>query len=282
MATHRGPTAGIHHVMNRGVDRQTVFFSDADRLEFGRRLYVLREQFEVETLAYCLMDNHYHLLLNAPAGNLSEAMQHLGSVFVRRTNARIGRDGPMFRSRFHSIPVTTDAYLHVAARYIHRNPRDVAGVHRLADYRWSSYRTYLGLRPAPSFLRTDLLIGAGRRDDVARLASFTESGDASVPPETLAALLELIALESVFIDHSIGVDEVDGSRTPHERVVLTLLVDWLPADLAADVERHLDVASPMARRRARSRATNRYAVDLAVRAVVDRVRVVLAPAAAAA
>jgi REP element-mobilizing transposase RayT len=102
---------GIHHVMNRGVDHQQIFFADADRVEFGRLLGEIHTKWGVETLAYCLMDNHYHLILHTPDGGLSEAMQYLGVVYTRHTNDRVGRDGPICRGRFASMLVTTDSYL---------------------------------------------------------------------------------------------------------------------------------------------------------------------------
>jgi putative transposase len=109
-------------MMNRGIDRQPVFFADADGVKFGRRLAEVHERFGVETLAYCLMPNHYHLLIRLPGGGLAAAIHHLGSLYTRNTNDRTGRDGPLFRGRYHSIRVDTDEYLLWAARYIHRNP----------------------------------------------------------------------------------------------------------------------------------------------------------------
>ena len=106
------------------------------------------------TLAYCLMSNHYHLLLHCPGGSLSEGMQRLVSLFTRHVNDRVGRDGALFRGRFHSREITDDSYLLAATRYIHRNPLDLPGVADIANYRWSSHRTYLGLRAEPSWLRT--------------------------------------------------------------------------------------------------------------------------------
>jgi REP element-mobilizing transposase RayT len=96
--------------MNRGVNREPTFFADVDRRQFGHRLADIHERFGVETLAYCLMDNHYHLLLRARDGGLSRAMHHLGLVYTRRTNDRLGRDGPLFRvgtTRSRSPPTRT-------------------------------------------------------------------------------------------------------------------------------------------------------------------------------
>ena len=144
-------------MMNRGVNRNTVFFDDAARLEFGTQLRSIHERFGVAVLAYCLMGNHYHLLLRTEPGTISPAMQHLASRFTRNTNERLGRDGPLFRGRFHAIPVTTDEYLLAASRYIHRNPLDIARLRSIEQYRWSSYRAYLQLRRPAPFLDTTVL-----------------------------------------------------------------------------------------------------------------------------
>lgn len=77
--------------MNRGFDRQPVFFGDADRIEFGRRLQHVHAELGAETLAYCLMENHYHLLLRTPGGDLSAAMQHIAGV---RHRARVDSSIP--------------------------------------------------------------------------------------------------------------------------------------------------------------------------------------------
>ncbi len=169
----------IHHVMNRGVNHEAIFFADSDRIESGRRLADIHTRFGVETLAYCLMGNHYHLLLRTSAGNLSAAMHRLASLYSRHTNDRIGRDGPLFRSRFHSILVTTDAYLLTATRYIHRNALDLPGVGSVDAYRWSSFRSYVGHRRPPTFLQTDLALGYFGNDRSA-FSSFHD--DATTTP----------------------------------------------------------------------------------------------------
>jgi REP element-mobilizing transposase RayT len=144
--------------MNRGVNHMDVFFDDADRIEFGARLSDIHQRFGVETHAYCLMGNHYHLLLHCPEGALSDSMQRLGSVYTRHVNDRLGRDGPIFRGRFHSRLVESDAHLLAACRYIHRNPLELPGVAVPDDYRWSSHRTYLGLRRRPPWMHIDVVL----------------------------------------------------------------------------------------------------------------------------
>jgi putative transposase len=154
--------------MNRGIDRGDVFFADSDRIEFGQRLGDVFDRFGVRTHAYCLMDNHFHLLWHCPEGRLSDAMQRLGSLYTRHVNDRLGRDGALFRGRFHSRPITDEAHLVAAVRYIHRNALDLDGVERVRDYRWSSHRAYLGLRTPPPWLCTDHVFDGWTVDEIDR------------------------------------------------------------------------------------------------------------------
>ncbi|MEM9748355.1 MAG: transposase [Actinomycetota bacterium] len=242
----------IHHVMNRGVDRRPVFFADQDRLEFGRLLGEIHDRFDVIVLAYCLMDNHFHLLLECPEAQLSEAMKHLGSVYVLHTNDRRGRDGPMFRGRFRSIPVLDDGYLVTAARYIHRNALDVEGIDGPDEYRWSSHRAYLGLRRAPGFLDTKRILEPFGHD-VHRFARFVEDDRRSraSSPE----LTELRAAVDLAIEMRPTGDDDRGDQWL-DRVALLAIVDRLPAELRAELMRHLGDPSVRAFQRARRRLTD--------------------------
>jgi REP element-mobilizing transposase RayT len=172
---------GWHHVMNRGTDRSAVFLDDSDRIEFGTRLADVHARFGVETHAYCLMTTHFHALLHCPNGGLSDAMQRLGSIYTRHVNDRAGRDGALFRGRFHSRLVVSDAHLLAAVRYIHRNALDLPEVDHVERYRWSSHRAYLGYRTVPPWLRTDVVLGHFGNDTTA-FAAFVEASD---PPETI-------------------------------------------------------------------------------------------------
>ena len=122
---------GWHHVMNRGIDHGIVFFEDTDRIEFGQRLADMFDLFGIRIHAYCLMGTHFHLLCHCPDAGLSASMQRLGSLYTRHVNDRLGRDGALFRGRFHSRLIADDAHLLAAVRYIHRNPLDLPGVVRV-------------------------------------------------------------------------------------------------------------------------------------------------------
>lgn len=149
---------GIHHVVNRGVDHQTIFYSDADRAEFGRLVVEIHERFGISVLAYCLMGNHYHLVIRDPEGRLSEAMQHLQSVFAMHVNERNDRDGHLFKGRFFSALVSDDAYLLTVVRYVERNALDLPGIIHPGDHRWSSHRRHLGMRGPVPWLDTEFVL----------------------------------------------------------------------------------------------------------------------------
>lgn len=286
----RESESGVHHVMNRGVDRQPIFTCDSDRLDFGDQLAWMHDELGVDVLAYCLMTNHYHLVLRAEHGSLSEAMHHLGSVYAHRHNARSGRIGPVFNARFHSIPVEDDAYLLAATRYVHLNALDVAGVDHPADYRWSSYRTYLGLRPAPAFLDTSLVSGL-LGDSVERLVWFTEEsigdGRTGLGPRSSLTAPSTVAEVVAIVRCAIAVEDLargtEGALRGLERTLLVLLASRLsnPA-LGRSVDADLGHPSPGALRVARHRAEQRLATDPRMQRLLAWCEASLGPATSAA
>ncbi len=159
--------------MNRGADRQDVFVADADFDRFEWLLGDAAMACGVEVHAYCLMTNHFHLLLHCPMAGLSEVMQSIQFRYAQWFNQRYERDGPVFRGRFRSVLVTDDEQLGVVGRYVHRNPLALMRPQLLPAYRWSSLGVYLGRRPAPEWLRTDELIKPFGRD-VAEFRRFVE------------------------------------------------------------------------------------------------------------
>lgn len=147
-----------YHVMNRGINHQCIYRNIYHKNIFLSLLGELTQKFFIETHAYCLMDNHYHLLLRTPIPNLGKAMQHLDGIFTRRYNLSENRDGPLFRGRYKAILIEEESHLLQVSRYIHLNPVSAAICKNPEDYSWSSYRYYLNTTSAPSWLKTGLIL----------------------------------------------------------------------------------------------------------------------------
>ncbi|MCP3855698.1 MAG: transposase [Actinomycetia bacterium] len=147
-----------YHVFNRGARRQAVFFDSTDRRLFLELIAEVADRYGVEIHAYCLMGNHYHILIRAPEPNLGEVMQYLIGTYTTRFNTRHRFDGALFRGRYKAVLVATERYLVGVSRYIHRNPVDGGLTKNVDDYIWSSLPDYLGLRPAPHWLHTGVTL----------------------------------------------------------------------------------------------------------------------------
>jgi putative transposase len=147
-----------YHVMNRGAGRKKIFHNKIHRLIFLDVLAECHKMFNINIHAYCLMDNHYHLLISTPDANLSRAMRHLNGVYTQRYNRLLKTDGPLFRGRYKAQLIAEDCYLLIVSRYIHLNPIKAKLVDKPADYKWSSYPAYLGIINPPSWLCIDKIL----------------------------------------------------------------------------------------------------------------------------
>ncbi len=132
--------------MNRGRRRELVFHGEEYYQIFVDLLKDAHERFGCIIHCYCLMGNHYHLLLETRHANLSRIMRHINGVYTQAYNRLKKTDGSLFRGRFKSILVDKDSYILQLSRYIHRNPVEMKKplVTNLDDYKWSSYRAYIG------------------------------------------------------------------------------------------------------------------------------------------
>jgi putative transposase len=156
-----------YHVTCRGNARQNIFSSDADRLAFLNLLERSADIYQAEILAYVLMNNHFHLLVKTPRGNLQEFMRHFNISYTARFNRRHHRSGHLYQGRYHSFLIDADNYLKEVSRYIHLNPvkikqassKDEAARKRiLVSYSWSSYRGYVSPRERKPFLRVEEIL----------------------------------------------------------------------------------------------------------------------------
>jgi REP element-mobilizing transposase RayT len=150
---------GIYHVYTRGSNRQALFELDGDRIDFLSCLSRAVGRHELRCLGYCLMTNHYHLLLVTPGAGLSNAMKELNGRYALRFNRRHQRDAHLFKNRFGAVIQETHEQLLTTVRYIARNPLDKGLCARPEEWRWSSYRALVGLDARPSFLHAEHLLG---------------------------------------------------------------------------------------------------------------------------
>lgn len=151
--------------MHKGARREPIFFSDNLYVEFLDLLGELQERFELETPAYALMTNHYHLLVRSKHGNLSDAMRPLNANYTQLAKKARGFDGALFHGRFRSQLTADLESLPVEFAYIHLNPLQAGMITCLQSIAWTSYRAYLGLESASPWLHTDFFIGLfGDRD----------------------------------------------------------------------------------------------------------------------
>lgn len=135
-----------YHLYNRGNDRHLIFFEQENYLYFLRlvRRHLIEQTLDV--LAYCLMPNHYHLLVQCKTHEVSGAMMRLSVAYTKAMNRRYNRVGSLFQGQFQAIAVDSDEYLSHLTRYIHLNPVKARLAARPEDWEFSSYREYAGLR----------------------------------------------------------------------------------------------------------------------------------------
>ena len=177
----------LYHVTARGDRREDIFEDDQDRHEFLTILEQVITRFNWTCYAWCLMDNHYHLLIQTPDGNLSKGMRQLNGVYTQASNRRHRRVGHLFQGRFKAILVDRDAYLLELARYVVLNPVRAGMVKKPADWKWSSYRASVGLEPSAPWLSADGLLALfAKRRSLAqqRYAQFVVEGIKGASPWT--------------------------------------------------------------------------------------------------
>ncbi len=148
---------GLHHVTARGNRRQTLFHDERDYASLLRHLATAVERFGWLCHAYCLMPNHYHLLIETPEPNLGKGMLVVNGSYARYVNWRYKSDGHVFQGPYHAEPVARDEHLLECCRYIVRNPVKAELCATLFDWPWSSYRATAGLVRRPPFLTVEFV-----------------------------------------------------------------------------------------------------------------------------
>jgi REP-associated tyrosine transposase len=176
----------VYHVTSRGDRREPIFVDDEDRQSMLSVVEQAMARFDAQALAYCLMGNHYHLVLHTRQANLSRLMRHLNGVTTQNFNRRHGKVGHLFQGRFKAILVDRDSYLLEVCRYVELNPVRAGMVDEPGAWPWSSYRSHVGQADPAPWLDTDGLHGfllgrdvrtaAERRRAGARYAEWVAAG----------------------------------------------------------------------------------------------------------
>lgn len=152
----RGPRLQIrgatYHVMSRGNRKSVIFEDDADRRRFELLLGEAAERYRLLCQSYCLMGNHYHIVVEVPDANLSHAMHWLNGVFAQYSNRRHQRTGHLLQGRYKSVLIGDDVYLRAANTYVVLNPVTAGLVAEPSEWRWSSYRASAGMEIPPRWL----------------------------------------------------------------------------------------------------------------------------------
>ncbi|MBA2356833.1 MAG: transposase [Actinobacteria bacterium] len=170
---------GIFHLTTRGNRGASIAVDNHDRACFLELLGAVVRVCGWRCHAYCLMTNHYHLLVQTPEPTLSAGMQRLNGQYARWFNRRYGLQGHLFERRYHSVLVEGNAHLLELSRYFALNPVRAGLCPRPEHWRWSSYPAALGLAATPEFLTCDLLLGQFAEQVErarAQLAAFVDDG----------------------------------------------------------------------------------------------------------
>ena len=149
----------FYHITSRGNERGTIFRTQKDYERFLGYLESATDRYGARIHCFCLMSNHYHLLLETPRGNLHAILHHLNTSYTNYLNARMGRVGHLFQGRYRSILVEKDAYALELSRYIHLNPVRANLVRDPLGYPWSSYAAYLGREDKWDWLQRGFILG---------------------------------------------------------------------------------------------------------------------------
>jgi putative transposase len=148
----------IYHITSRGDRQEAIYEDDADRQQWLDILSRVCERYNWRVHAYCLMGNHYHIVLETADGNLSKGMRHLNGVYTQHFNRQHNRVGHVYQGRYKAILVEKDGYLLELSRYVVLNPVRARMIKTMDEWHWSSYLATIGKLPLPAWLEVEWLL----------------------------------------------------------------------------------------------------------------------------
>lgn len=169
----------VYHVLSRGNRSENIFSEERDKEYFVEILQRGAEKYRIDLYAYCVMGNHYHLLMSMPEGGLTKIMHYIGSSYGSYLRRNKGWIGHVFAGRYKSLCVEKESYLLELSRYIHLNPIRARIVRYPEDYPWSSYGFYIGKKKKPHWINTNWFLeeyGRSLKTSQRKYKGFVESG----------------------------------------------------------------------------------------------------------
>jgi putative transposase len=148
----------FYHVIQRGIERKNIFISDQDKEKLLSYFNLSHTAYNAVFHSYILMNNHYHIILETPHGNLSKIMHYINTSYAAYFNTKHKRVGPLYQGRFKAILVQQDEYLHYLSRYIHLNPVRARIAKSPEEYRWSSYGCFTQAQTPPAWLNISFIL----------------------------------------------------------------------------------------------------------------------------
>jgi len=210
----------FYHITARGNEQRDIFQDDNDRKRFLEYLETAVGRYKAVIHVYCLMSNHYHLLLSTPEGNLSQIMRHINGGYTTWFNKRHNRYGHLFQGRYKAILVEADPYAGELSRYIHLNPVRADMVRQPEQYQWSSYAAYIGKAKIPRWHTTDWLLQyfGEKAHDAGKVYRF-------------------------FVNAAVGTDEEDPLKEATSTLILgkTDFIDDIKENYLGDKEKSRDI-----------------------------------------
>jgi len=199
-------SGAYYHITSRGNERKPVFKGNRDRERFVSYLESATERYGAIVHVYCLMDNHYHLFLETPRGNLSQIMHHINGAYTTYFNVKRDRSGHLFQSRYKAILVDADEYAVELSRYIHLNPVRAGIVPNPEEYKWSSCQYYTGKFTPPEWLKGNLILGYFGKKRKSACKRYREFVYSVIDEEYKSPLTELT--ESIFLGGDAFISEI--------------------------------------------------------------------------
>jgi REP element-mobilizing transposase RayT len=217
----------FYHITSRGNERKEIFKSLADREKFLFYLESATRRYDAMIHVYCLMSNHYHLLLETPSGNLSQILRHVNGAYTTYFNTKRQRSGHLLQGRFKAILVDMDEYSKELSRYIHLNPLRAKMIDKLEEYRWSSYLDYIGTRKPPAWLERNFILSYfGKKPSIAQ-RNYREFVEAKLDQKNKNPLREVVGstiLGSVDFVKEIKERFIEGKKANRDLPALKALI----------------------------------------------------------